>query len=114
MPPLPDVLRVLAVGLFASVLAQALVINALVYASRHRGAVRIPHLLAWHIHAVTVYALGMHAALLLVVLRQLGEDEVLYPLALGALIGLGAVGNVAMLIISRVTAARRRLAAAAE
>lgn len=109
-----DILRLLALALFASVTAQAAVINYHSWRNRRTGPIRLPQLLAWHIHAVTVYAVGMHALLMTLTLDRLGDEGTRYPLALVGLIFLGAVGNAAMVIIGHITAARRRMQAAAQ
>jgi hypothetical protein len=108
----PDALRILGLALFALVAGQALVINLDMHRLRKAGAIRPPALLAWHVHAVTVYAIGMHAVLAFVHVRRLGEDHVL-SWHLYLLLVLGVAGNISMLLIGRVMAARKALARAA-
>lgn len=105
----PDLLRFLALALFFFVLAQALVINWRVWRLGTTAPAGMPSLLAWHVHAVTLYALGMHAVLVGESVARLG-DSTANPWRLAALLLFGIAGNAAMYLIGNVTAARRRLA----
>ncbi len=103
----PDALRIIGIGLFAFVLAQALVINWAVHALR--GSVAAPPaMLAWHVHAVTLYALGMHGTIALLSFERIGNNSLSWLSLM--LVFLGVVGNAAMYLIGRITAARQRVA----
>lgn len=106
-----DLVRIVEFALFGFVVAQTLVINIEVERLR-RDPVTVaahPSLLAWHIRAVTIYSLGVHAGLLWVSFDRLGEPT-LFPAVHIPLVIFGVVGNISMALILRVIAQRRRIA----
>ncbi len=100
-------LRVVGFSLAGLAVAQAIVININTYKLRKASKVAaVPRLVAWHIHAITVYSLGFHLLMSFEIYLRLEEPlSWRSPLALV----LGVVGNTALWIILRVTRARLAL-----
>lgn len=106
---LVTVLTNLGVVLFGTAFGLAVAVNVeTALAKRDAAGVRPPRLLSWHVHAITLYALGFH-----------GKATVNHLVALDAgaptglrvvvLVVLGLIGNVSLLLVLRVSLARRAM-----
>lgn len=108
--PIADLFRVFGFILLGLALGRAAVINYEIRRAR-TSAVPPPRPLAWHVHAITVYALGLHAKAAVEHFVYFGEPP---TWRLPLFIFFGILGNVALALISRVTAMTNVLSAHAD
>lgn len=101
-----NILRVVAIGLFAFAFAQAIVICLTVRKLR-TAVIPPPRLLAWHVYAITVYALGFHALTMVERFDLLDDNPQVFGLV--ATVVLGVVGNIALGLIGQVVRVRRAI-----